>query len=144
MKKAVRISGILMAILIFVSGVALYILTYHVLPYSPIRPHRCTREEIAKYLPRGSTPMDLGLTAERFDVAVEDTIALKGWFIHASTLDPQGTVILLHGSAGCKEGMLTTAARFSEDGLNTIVFDLRAHGESGGMFCAFGYFEKRD
>jgi dipeptidyl aminopeptidase/acylaminoacyl peptidase len=32
----------------------------------------------------------------------------------------------------------------SDSGYNSIVIDLRAHGESDGKFCTFGYLEKQD
>jgi pimeloyl-ACP methyl ester carboxylesterase len=40
--------------------------------------------------------------------------------------------------------MLPLAERFNGYGYNCILFDSRANGESGGRYCTFGYYEKRD
>lgn len=45
--------------------------------------------------------------------------------------DSEITLVFLHGSTMTKEGMLPFAEGFTE--YNCIVFDLTAHGESGGM-----------
>lgn len=139
-----RSASVFLTIFICVIGVTIYIATVHVLPYSPIRPHRCTREEITEYFPAVTTPEQIGLRTEKLDVTVADTIVLKGWFIHAARPDPFGTVILLHGSASCKEAMLATAETLAFSGCNAVIVDLRAHGESGGMYCTYGYYEKED
>lgn len=124
--------------------VALYVVVEHVLPYSPIRPHRITHSEIVSAVHAEPTPEMLGLRAEPFGITVDDSIGLKGWFIHADSIRPVGTVVVLHGIASCKEAMLPTAKTFARAGFNCILFDMRAHGESGGLYCTFGYNEKWD
>jgi len=129
----------------FVSAVVAAVVTLmvyysirYVLPYSPIRPSRVVVRH-----DRAETLMT-GLTCEPFDISVDDTIPLKGVFIHACTLPVRGTVVLLHGIASCKEGMAAKARLLAENGFNCIVYDSRAHGESGGIDCTFGYYEKKD
>ncbi len=123
---------------------ALYVAVEHVLPYSPIKPHRLTRAEIVNAVHADPSPELLGLRSEPFNILVDDGIELKGWFIHADSSRPLGTVVVLHGIASCKEAMLPMAKTLARAGFNSILFDLRAHGESGGEFCTFGYYEKRD
>ena len=41
-------------------------------------------------------------------------------------------------------GAAGVASRFTAHGLDVIAYDSRAHGESGGAFCTYGYFEKGD
>jgi alpha-beta hydrolase superfamily lysophospholipase len=66
----------------------------------------------------------------------------------AVSLDPRGaargTVVLLHGLGDQKEGMLPFAEAFALAGYRAIAPDLRAHGQSGGDYCTFGYDEKWD
>ncbi|MFT6411105.1 MAG: alpha/beta superfamily hydrolase, partial [Flavobacteriales bacterium] len=45
---------------------------------------------------------------------------------------------------GSKEFQLKYAEAFVDLGLNVVVFDLRAHGQSGGENCTYGYCEKHD
>jgi uncharacterized protein len=53
-------------------------------------------------------------------------------------------VILLHGIGNCKERWLPTAQWLWQAGFETIMLDQRAHGESGGQFCSYGFYEKFD
>jgi alpha-beta hydrolase superfamily lysophospholipase len=66
----------------------------------------------------------------------------------AVSLDPRGaakgTIVLLHGLGDQKEGMLPFAEAFARAGYRAIAPDLRAHGQSGGDYCTFGYDEKWD
>jgi len=51
---------------------------------------------------------------------------------------------LIHGIGGCKEHGLNLTKELSQKGIESIVFDGRAHGQSGGAFCTYGFNEKRD
>jgi len=144
MSKIVKRILIIAFALIAVGGIALYVAIEHVLPYSVIKPHRITHAEIVAAVHGEPSPEALGLRSDPFDVTVEDSIHLKGWFIHADTARPLGTVVILHGIASCKEAMLPRARMLSQAGFNCLVYDMRAHGESGGPYCTFGYYEKRD
>jgi alpha-beta hydrolase superfamily lysophospholipase len=135
---------IIISIILFLGSVALYIAVEHILPYSPIRPHRITRKDIAQQFKGYATPSDFGLAFKPLDIVVEDSIHLKGWFLKSSKETSQGTVILLHGIASCKESWLTFADTLVKNGFNCVVYDSRAHGESDGINCTFGYYEKYD
>lgn len=121
-----------------------YIVVFHVLPYSPIRPHRVTLAEVQRDFPRAVDPSYLGLKYRTLDVVVQDTIELKGWFVDASTDTALGTMVLLHGIGSCKEALLPFADTLARHGYNSILYDSRAQGESGGTNCTFGYYEKYD
>ncbi len=118
--------------------------TEHILPYSPIRPSRCTNADIQKYHGGILTPSAADLTWRTFDITVEDTIRLRGWFVDSKLKPAQGTIFLLHGIASCKGTMIPTAGILASSGFNCVLYDSRANGESGGLNCTFGYFEKKD
>jgi len=144
MPRAVR-KILLIVLAIVVLGIAAaYVAIEQVLPYSVIKPHRITREELVTFVHGDPTPELFGLRADPLDITVDDSITLRGWFIHADSSRPFGTVAILHGFASCKEAMLPRARTFARAGFNCILFDLRAHGESGGQYCTFGYCEKND
>jgi dipeptidyl aminopeptidase/acylaminoacyl peptidase len=109
----------------------------HVLPYSPIRPVRCSADSFL-------TPKVAGLKWEPFNITVSDSIKLIGWFIHSSTEPAKGTIFVLHGIGSCKAGMLTTAKLLADSGYNCVLYDSRASGESGGINCTYGFYEKYD
>ncbi len=56
----------------------------------------------------------------------------------------KGTVILLHGIRSSKESYTSTAKWLNSIGFNAVAVDLRAHGNSEGTHCTFGFFEKYD
>ena len=89
-------------------------------------------------------PSKMGMRYSDFNITVEDTILLKGWFISTSKKPAKGTVILLHGIASCKNMMLPLAKELTNQGYNCICYDSRANGESGGLNCTFGFYEKHD
>lgn len=119
-------------ILIFLG--LLWYLSVHVAPYMIISPPRI----------QGTIyPADLGLDAAELKISTEDSLILRGYHIKSS-MPSKGTMILIHGIGGCKEHFLLLAKELSEFGWESVVFDQRAHGESDGRFCTYGYFEKSD
>jgi len=116
----------------------------NILAYSPIRPARCIKETLMKYNNGIYTPDQLNLRYNDFNITVEDTIKLRGWFIYSDSVAAKGTIFLLHGIASCKATMLSTAKMFALSGFNSVIYDSRANGESGGVNCTFGYYEKKD
>jgi len=121
-----------------------YVAVYRILPYSAIRPYRVTPQDLSTRFPDGALPSNIGLNYSNFDVTVEDSILLKGWFIRSKIDSARGTVIVLHGIGSSKELMLGFANSLANLGYNSILFDSRAHGQSGGINCTFGYYEKYD
>lgn len=108
----------------------------NVLPYSAIRP--------ARIILKGITPASFNLKADNFNITVEDTLKLRGWFIYSDIQPARGTIFLLHGIAASKAMMLPTAKMLAHEGFNTVLYDSRANGESGGINCTFGFYEKYD
>ncbi len=121
-----------------------YIGLYHIAPYAIIKPLRYRVSEHPNSFPRGATPQSHGLISRSFAISVSDTIKLRGWLIEASSNPAKGTVVLLHGIGSCKEHMLDTGEWLSHQGFNVVTYDSRAHGESSGIYCTYGYYEARD
>ena len=53
-------------------------------------------------------------------------------------------MILIHGIGGNKESYLGLAKRLSSLGVASVMFDNRAHGQSGGKYCTYGFEERND
>lgn len=144
MKKYFRI--IFLVIIVF-AGISYLTLNYFIknyLPYSAIRPNRITKEQVLKNYEGLLTPASIGLSYSDFNITVEDSIKLIGWFINSQIKPSKGTIFLLHGIGSCKNAMLSTVNMFASEGFNCVCYDSRAQGESGGLNCTFGYYEKKD
>ena len=70
-------------------------------------------------------------------------VTLKGW--RCSTSAPaRGTIIYLHGIADNRGSATGVIQRFLARGFDVVAYDSRAHGESQGNACTYGFFEKQD
>ncbi len=56
----------------------------------------------------------------------------------------KANIILLHGIRSSKEQWNDEANWLNQIGYNAIALDLRAHGQSQGRYCSFGYYERQD
>jgi pimeloyl-ACP methyl ester carboxylesterase len=87
-------------------------------------------------------PIDVGLASENFLVTTDEGYRLYGWVIPAE--EAKATVIYLHGVGDNKMSGLPLAKLFHEHRFDVVMYDSRAHGESEGKHCTFGYYEKHD
>lgn len=75
-----------------------------------------------------------------------DRIPLRGWFVPASGSDR--VVLIVHGRNSNRTGddgqHVPHAATLAAHGYNALLFDLRGHGESGGVRYTLGAAEQRD
>ncbi len=70
-----------------------------------------------------------------------DGVDLRGWY------RPPGNgavVLLVHGQGGSRQQMADQAEVLVRHGFGVLLFDLRAHGESGGDLATSGDRERRD
>ena len=78
------------------------------------------------------------------DVAFRsDGLLLKGWLFRANGVR-RGLIVHLHGVADNRRSGVGIAQRFVPKGYDVLTYDSRAHGESEGKDCTYGFYEKRD
>src|SRR5476649_1849235 len=70
-------------------------------------------------------------------------VSLKGWRCRASGAR-RGTIVYLHGVADNRTSGAGVIERFGRRGFDVIAYDSRAHGESEGDACTYGFYEKDD
>ena len=70
-------------------------------------------------------------------------VTLEGWKCPA-TSPRRGTIVYLHGIADNRGSSVAVIRRFGPRGFDVIAYDSRAHGDSGGDACTYGFFEKQD
>lgn len=71
----------------------------------------------------------------------------NGYNVHAIFLEPHDTdkyVVICHGVTETKVNSFKYARMFEELGFNSVVYDHRRHGSSGGKTTSFGHYEKFD
>src|SRR5436190_2480679 len=102
----------------------------------------------------------VGRLPDSCDVVVFDGVGvqLKGWRCRAAgdSLSPgahragfggtgrRGTLVYLHGIADNRGSATGIIDRFGRRGFDVIAYDSRAHGESSGAACTYGFYEKQD
>ena len=94
-----------------------------------------------------SSPADFDLAYEDVTFpSTGDAIPLRGWFVPAAGSDR--VVLIVHGRNSNRTGddgqHVPDAAALVARGYNALLFDLRGHGESGGVRYTLGTAEQRD
>jgi len=85
----------------------------------------------------------IGVQRETFDVRALDDILLRGWKVRAA--HPNGSwVLLFHGVADNRMGVLEHALILLRAGYGVTLMDARAHGESEGPIATYGWLERND
>jgi uncharacterized protein len=88
-------------------------------------------------------PADAGLLQEEVVLRTHDGISLSGWLV-VQPKRSRGTVLYLHGVGDCKTAGVPLTKLLFEHGYNVFLYDSRRHGDSGGAYCTYGYYEKFD
>ncbi|MGQ0503808.1 MAG: alpha/beta hydrolase [Myxococcaceae bacterium] len=70
-----------------------------------------------------------------------DGIPLRGWYRPTSN---SAAIVLAHGWGESRTELLKEAESLSASGFGVLLFDLRAHGESGGSISTMGERERAD
>lgn len=119
---------IFLSVSAFLIGILPVLLANFVLPYTIIKPYKpfVSHED------------------ESFSLQVDEGLSLAMRFFLPEQGKPKGAVILLHGIGSCKEHQYGLAEELAEKGWAALTYDARAHGESQGEYCSFGYHEKHD
>ncbi len=139
-KKTINLLAIILTLLL---GAAVFVVE-NVLPYSGIMPMRRKPEDLLWLLPKGVKPENYGLRASTIKIQTPDSLNLSALIVESNTDTTLATVVLLHGISACKEVELERAKILADAGYASLLIDLRAHGQSEGEYCTFGFYEKQD
>jgi len=90
----------------------------------------------------GAAPADLPVRDIEF---VSHGATLRGWFVPVGQRNGhRGVIVLLHGVRGNRLQMADRARFLHRAGYAVLLFDSRAHGQSGGDAITFGHLESED
>ena len=103
------------------------------------------RRELTPDLVQGAdaTFAQLHTKREDFDLLASDGVLLRGWKVRA----PQpgsNWVLVFHGVADNRAGVLEHARLLLLGGYNVVMMDARAHGASEGAMATYGWLERND
>jgi pimeloyl-ACP methyl ester carboxylesterase len=84
------------------------------------------------------------LQYESFSIMSDYGYELKGLYIPNQDHPHDKIIFLSHGYECTLYRSIKYVSIFIKLGFSIAVFDHRYHGESGGSFCSFGYYEKHD
>ena len=70
-------------------------------------------------------------------------IHLVGWLFRTDR-PRRGLLVYLHGLGDNRSSGIWIAQHFNALGFDVLAYDSRAHGESGGDACTYGFYEKKD
>ncbi len=105
-------------------------------------PDRTCRELVSSLglgeLPDVSTPGELGLTYETFEVRNRLGNTLMGWYLPAQRDGvvedaPLGTVLVMHGTSGTRACTLPWVLLGVANRMNVVTFDYQGYADSGGV-----------
>lgn len=108
---------------------------------------------LISYRPRvesTTTPAALNLNWTPASFMSADGIPLAGWWIEPTSprsdqfYATNRSIIICHGVGSDKSRVLPLAGMLAEQGYHVLLFDFRAHGESGGNFVSYGDRERLD
>ena len=111
-------------------------------PLLVLQPHLRTPEWYSTFTDL-LEPHNAGLPQEDLTLSTKEGYKLSCWFVRQAA-NAKGTIIFLHGVGDCKIGGLPYARLFYGRGFNVFLYDSRRHGNSGGQYCTYGFYEKLD
>jgi fermentation-respiration switch protein FrsA (DUF1100 family) len=89
--------------------------------------------------PAVETPGDRGLVYQNVTFPASDGVTLRGWYLPSQN----GAAVIVGHGIGAHRALGPTEI-LARNGYGVLAFDWRAHGESDGDLCTFGYYEVLD
>lgn len=83
-------------------------------------------------------------TVQKDDMWIPSPFGYHLRAIFLRPLDTTRTVVICHGVTENKVNSIKYARLFERLGFNSVIFDHRRHGDSGGKTTSFGFYEKMD
>lgn len=140
--RRIRILFRILLTLIFTGFIIGFFLLSYVAPKVVIKTSN-SRFQAYRFIERGDIST-LETDYDTFTVKTFDSLLLKGYLIYTTDTAQKGTIVMVHGIRAGKEIYINRAERMAKEGYNIVLFDLRAHGQSEGDYCTFGYHEEQD
>lgn len=103
---------------------------------------RTWRLMTGRKLPKSLIQYYPAIPYDTIQLTTKNGLKLEAWYMEADSAI--GTVILFHGLNSNKGNVLGEAFEFNSFGYNTMLVDIRAHGNSEGVVNSIGYKESEE
>lgn len=120
-------------VILLLAIASVYVLAIGVAAYFSLRPLR---------LPLFFSPGSMGAEQEPTEFYTQGAMRLRGWWCPRDGSDV--TIVFVHGYLMNRSELSPVAGRLWHEGFSCLVFDLRAHGRSGGLNTTLGWRERFD
>ncbi len=87
---------------------------------------------------------EFAINHQPLTITASDGAQIKGIYCSSNLDTTYATIVFVHGIRSKKEYYFERAEELANEGFATLVFDLRAHGESDGDYCTYGHCEVGD
>ena len=147
MKKFLRIAAytlffIFVLFNILVASQAYYLTHFYYA--NEIKPRPAWREILlGKQNARKEVKEQPAFPFENITLTTSDNVKLQGWYVKADST-PRGTLLMFHGHASSRSGIVNEINAFHKMGWNICTVDFRAHGTSDGNVSTVGFYESKD
>lgn len=85
------------------------------------------------------SPANINLSFEDVHASTDDGETIHGWYVPAD--EAKVTLLFSHGNAGNISHRLESIALFNSIGLNVLIYDYRAYGQSTGKISEQGFYQ---
>ncbi len=89
-------------------------------------------------------PRQLKLDVTDLEIAMNDRVLLKAWYVRDSAWSPETTVIIIPDLNESRIDNIIAASELSSRGFNVCLPDMRGQGASGGKFYTLGELAVQD
>lgn len=136
--------SILLALIIFLLMFMVFIsmILLVIGPVMLLHPHRRTEDYYRRH-GHPLHPQAVGLPCEELTLKTSEGIRLACWLIRTHE-QGRGTIVYLHGVSESRIVGIPMAKLLHDHGYNVFLYDSRRHGDSGGQYCTYGFYEKHD
>jgi len=89
-------------------------------------------------------PGTVGLDQQDVEFTTDDDVRVRGWWIEGKGRPSDVVAVMCHGYLMNRSELAPVAATLAQQGVSSLMFDFRCHGDSQRKKTGLGYFERSE